>query len=365
MKVFRKKNIKAIAFYLPQFHRIPENDKWWGEGFTDWQAVKDARAFIDNQKQPRHPKKGYYTLLSSETLKWQADLVQKADIYGLCFYHYWFKEGKQLLEKPAEILLKDKTINMRFCFSWANESWIRTWSNIAGNVWTDKYDARTGTNSQTEKGMLIEQEYGLEEEWRKHFEYLCPFFADERYIKHDGKPVFILYRPNAIPRLAHMVRCWNAWAREKGFKGLYIIGTIHQNLERVNKILDAELLHSPLALMNDCPPEYCNGIKCYSYDKSWRRYLEFARWRISSKKCYFCAVTDHDTTPRKGKNGVVFRGMTPKKLYWYFHELVRISRRKHNDYVFINAWNEWGEAMYLEPDEEYGYACLNAVKKAL
>lgn len=163
---------KVIAFYLPQFHRIPENDKWWGKGFTDWVSSKNARPLFPGHNQPRIPAhENYYNLLDKETICWQAELARKAGVYGFCIYHYWFGNHKQLLEKPAENLLQWKDIDINYCFSWVNESWIYSWSKYKGGAWL-----YTNVKGNAEaRGLLVKQEYGDENEWKRHFEYLLPF----------------------------------------------------------------------------------------------------------------------------------------------------------------------------------------------
>lgn len=359
--LFDRNPIKAIAFYLPQYYRTKENDEWWGEGFTDWVAVQKAEQLIEGQILPRIPLKGYYNLESPKVLRWQAMLAKKYNLYGFCFYHYWFKDGRRTLEKPAELLLKNKDIEMKFCFSWANEHWVRTWSNIKGNTWSAQYS--TSQEEVGNSGVLLEQDYGLEKEWREHFEYLLPFFKDDRYIQYEGKPVFIFYRPELIPRLAHMVRCWKKWAVESGLKGLYVIGTIHRQNKRADRVLDAELLHNPNVFTNTLTPERCQGVGCYNYDELWKRYLRMDY--CGNKKRYLSGLVNYDITPRKGRRGIVLKGMTPHKFGKYFRKLVKLSRNRGNEFIFVNAWNEWGETMYLEPDTLYGYACLRELKKSL
>lgn len=194
--------MKTIAFYLPQYHSIPENDAAWGEGFTEWTNVKKSKPVIKKQLQPKVPlDQNYYNLLDEESLKWQSDLAKKYNLYGFCYYHYWFN-GKLLLEKPAEIMLKNETINTKFCFSWANEPWSKTWTG-------------------QEKDVIVEQNYGDREDWLRHFEYLLPFFKDNRYIKEDEKPMFIIYKPDIIPNCLKMMEFFNEQAQKHGFAGIY------------------------------------------------------------------------------------------------------------------------------------------------
>ena len=176
--------MKTIAMYLPQFYRTPENDEWWGDGFTDWTAMSKAKPLFKGHKQPKFPLHNYqYDLLKKETLLWQEKLMKQYHVYGLCFYHYWFKNGRKVLEKPAENLLKWKDIEIPFCFSWANESWGRSWSNLANtNIWASNFETH---KEHIGNGILLEQDYGEKEEWIEHFNYLLPFFEDERWVKPD------------------------------------------------------------------------------------------------------------------------------------------------------------------------------------
>ncbi|MCD7820315.1 MAG: glycoside hydrolase family 99-like domain-containing protein, partial [Lachnospiraceae bacterium] len=172
--------VKIIPFYLPQFHTIPENDKWWGKGFTEWTNVRKAVPLFEGHQQPKLPLGDhFYNLLDDETKIWQAELAKQYGIFGFCYYHYWFKNGKRLLEKPAEQMLKNKDIDLPFCFCWANENWSRNWD---------------GGNHE----IIMAQEYGGKREWEMHFQYLLPFFRDKRYITMNGKPLFIIYKPEQI-----------------------------------------------------------------------------------------------------------------------------------------------------------------------
>lgn len=351
--------MKIVTMYLPQFHVTEENNKWWGEGFTEWVAVKHAIPLFEDHNQPRKPKDdNYYNLLDKHTMIWQADLMKKYGIYGQCFYHYWFKDGKQVLEKPAENLLKWKDVQMPFCFSWANEPWVRSWSAMTdSNVWAQKYEPSKGNVG--DNGILLEQEYGTECEWREHFDYLLPFFKDERYIKIDGKPVFMFYRPNSISRLREMVGCWNRWAAENGLLGIYFIGG---NVSQKG-CLDAVYFHATGSMF---PAEYYrihNSVKTISYDKVWEHMI--AQGKMAQKGTYIGGMVDFDTTPRKGKNGIVVVGCSSGKYEAYLKKVLKLNEDLGNEITFINAWNEWGEGMYLEPDEGNGYAFLEATRRAL
>lgn len=349
--------MKVYAMYLPQFHEVKENSEWWGEGYTDWVATKQAEAYYEGHLQPKVPlNNNYYNLLDKETMIWQANLMQQYGIDGICMYHYWFKDGRRILEKPAENLLQWKDIHMPFCFYWPSISWARSWSKIPGSeVWTTKFDK---TTQETEE-LLLEQDYGDELQWKEHFEYLLPFFKDERYIRIDNKPVFMFYHVSLMDCLVEMVYKWSKWAKEAGLDGIYFIGN-NGKISILNG-LDAEIIQEPLnvkkKMRQSCSD--VNGIKRHSYDECWKHILNVNKKNIG--KVYYCGVVGFDDTPRRGKNGEILEGQSPEKFKKYFSELLAKSEDAGNEITFLNAWNEWGEGMYLEPDEENGYQYLEAV----
>jgi len=167
--------MKIIAMYLPQFYKVKENDEWWGEGFTDWVTAKNAKPLFKGHYQPHIPMNhNFYNLMDKHTMQWQADLMKKYEVDGLCFYHYWFKDGRKILEKPAENLLHWKEIHMPFCFSWANETWARSWGQIQGaNAWADAYEPEQKAGEPT---ILLRQSYGEKEQWKAHLIIYYPFF---------------------------------------------------------------------------------------------------------------------------------------------------------------------------------------------
>lgn len=368
-------NPKVIAFYLPQFHKVAENEEWWGEGFTDWVSAKNAKPLYPGHYQPRIPAHdNYYDLLDKSAMEWQAKLAKKAGVYGFCMYHYWFGNGKQILEKPAENLLKWKDIDINYCFSWANESWIASWSKFTGNAWTNdmKLDKKKNKN-----GMLLEQTYGNEEEWKAHFMYLLPFFRDERYIKKDGKPVFVIYKPDNITKLKKMTACWNEWAIENGFRGIYVIGT-NCKYEKYNG-LDAMLMYEPnytqymdleseswaeklwQRIQRECLKRNIKIMLLLNYARIWQRIVN----RKSQKNIYPGGYVDFDTSPRKGKMGRITYNASPRKFYRYFTKLYRKTKEEKKEFLFLTAWNEWGEGAYLEPDKKYGVAYLNIIRRVI
>lgn len=352
--------MKVIAMYLPQFHRVKENDEWWGEGFTDWASTQNASQLFENHYQPHIPMNGnYYNLLEEKTMLWQANLMKQYGVDGVCMYHYWFKNGKQILEKPAENLLRWKNIDMPYCFCWANETWARSWAKIQdANVWTDVCE-----NDRNKHGnaILLEQQYGNEKDWKQHFDYLKQFFIDERYIKIEGKPVFILYKASIIPCLNKMISFWQDCAKQEGWKGLYIIGGDSKSISA--DCLDAEFFHEPRNAMGYFENEFRkNDVARIDYEELWKCII--SNQYKGRKKTYYWGVVGYDDTPRRGIRGCVLTGNTPELFQKYIAKLFAKSELEGNDIIFINAWNEWGEGMHLEPDEKYKYAYLKALRDA-
>lgn len=346
--------MKKIALYLPQFHCIPENDEWWGKGFTEWTNVKKAKSLFKGHNQPEIPlNNNYYDLSEVTIMEKQAELAMNYGIDGFCYYHYWF-EGKLLLEKPLENMLKDKKVCMPFMLCWANETWSRTW-----------------TGSETE--VLISQNYSeSESEWEQHFNYLLKFFQDERYIKHDNKPVLILYKPQLIKNVYELVAYWNMLARKAGFDGIYF-GYQHHTAflnKDVPNIMDFGVEFEPWFTVQELENQgYKENLvsrvirkilghpKLIDYDLVWNSIVNRPR---NNKSVMPGAFTGWDNTPRRGKTGVVFYKSTPEKFGNYFKGLCESC---DNEFIFINAWNEWAEGAHLEPDEKNGFGYLEAIKR--
>jgi len=355
-------NIKTITMYLPQYHQIPENDEWWGKGYTDWVAVKSAEKYFDEQIQPRIPMdNNYYDLSKAETLRWQADLMKKYNVYGQCFYHYYFKEGRKILEKPAELLLQNKDIDMPFCFCWANDPWARSWSKIKNtNQWAEKFEV------SGEKKILLEQEYGDEYDWDKHFEYLKDFFLDERYIKIDGKPLFIIYRPEGIDCISEMIQYFNNKIREYGISEICFWGA---NISTPMESLQAAIYIHASSYFNLDVTGMCleekriNDVKTYGYDDVWANILNSNP--VQGMKTYFGGIVDQDDTPRRGRLGFCLTGVTPEKFRKYIYELALKNMKSGNEFLFIDAWNEWGEGNYLEPDKKNKFKYLESIRDVM
>lgn len=358
----KEKSMRIIAFYLPQFHAIPENDEWWGKGFTDWTNVRKAKPIYKGQNQPRVPLNGnYYDLSKIEPLKWQADLARKYGIYGFCIYHYWFG-GKLLLEKPAENLLAHSEIAINFCFSWANEPWARTWD---------------GKNRQ----VLMPQNYGGEAEWKAHFDYLLPFFRDSRYIKEHNCPMFLIYRSAAIPNCEKMMECWNRWAKKAGFDGIHFVHTLKRWLpEKRNLPFSAQVEFEPTGVktvselwFNRFRRYILHGINLlfhtqYPLNKriTFQQEVQKSLDNLSVPGTYAGVFIGWDNTPRRGTFARYITEPSKEEFKDYLEKKIRIAKTIYKtNYLFVNAWNEWAEGTYLEPDMMHKYEYLEAIKETL
>lgn len=367
------KKIKIIANYLPQYHSIPENDMWWGKGYTDWIAVKNAKPLYMNHKQPKAPlNDNYYDLSDINTIEWQAALAKKYEIYGFGIYHYWFSSKKQLLQKPAENLLHNKNIDINFMFIWDNGSWKRTWNKISDDQ-EKTYGIEINSKANGDENnieVLAELIYGNEDEWKEHFEYLLPFFQDDRYIKIDGKPIFAFYQSrNDFKTIKKMASYWNELAIEHGLKGITCLSKdilYPVKLEKQMKYVPFQMTTPFIFLKYKILFKYYSinhKLAIFDYDKYWSDILFEAKH--SSKNSYLCGLVNYDDTPRRGSKGKIISGATPEKFGKYMRQLIKISKKQNKEYVFLMAWNEWGEGSYLEPDKEYGYRYLEELKKAI
>ena len=360
---------KILAMYLPQYHAIPENDEFWGKGFTDWLSVRKASPLYDGHRQPRIPlNNNYYDLSLKENIAWQAQLAHKYGIHGFGIYHYWFNNDKNLLTRPVEIISDNKDIDINYFLAWDNISWRRTWSNVKGNDWAPAYDKQKAHKGN---GILIEYIPGGEADWKKHFDYLAGFFHDERYVKIDGKPVFVIFHYSSI--VSKMCEYWNQLALANGFNGIYIIYR-----RAVNKNIPKEentFFYEPSASAWDRLPtkiyrrlmrqlHLTTGLHCYDYDRVWQRLLRKLE-RHGEKNLWPCAFVDYDDTPRRGRGGTVFKHADANKFAANLSKLLSIAKRQEKPYVLLVAWNEWSEGAYLEPDTHNGHQYLEAVRRAV
>lgn len=375
------KEIKIIPLYLPQFHTIPENDEWWGKGFTEWVNVKGAKPLFEEHNQPRVPlNENYYDLSDVETLKWQCKIAKEHGIYGFCMYHYWFS-GKLLLEKPMEMLLAHPEIDIKYCISWANGEWRDAWK------------AKDKSNSK----VLIFDDSDDEQGWVDHFNYMLPFFKDKRYISENNKPLLVIYTPYVILKLNKMLDLWTKMAKDAGFDGLtYIYQSassyfntvwdrsrfqygVEMNPGYVNEVGKKQSkLHSlimkysinikrALGIKRSLMPQKSNQqVQRFDYDEAWQKLLSLKPAPKSNEQMIPCAFTDWDNTPRYGECGWVYNGATPEKFKKYFSQLIKNTKKYYNtDMIFVFAWNEWAEGGYLEPDTKNGWGYLEAIRDTL
>lgn len=355
-----KTNIKPVAFYLPQFHTFKENNEWWGEGFTEWTNTRKATPKYEGHYQPREPHDdfGYYTLDNKEMLQKQAKLAKEHGIYGFCFYYYWFS-GKRLMEKPLDIFLANKDIDINFCLCWANENWTRTWDGL-------------------EKNVLIKQDY-TEEDDINFIKDLKKYIDDERYIKVDNKPVIIVYNPKAIPDCRKTFAVWRKTAKDTGVGDIliWICQTHDINAKKLNIIndVDGEIEFPPhkpniaaldfnqFHVQNDCEPS-----ALYSYDSLINSYMNRNTDESHKLPVYKTVTMAWDNSARRNIGWVNLIYYSLESFYGWVNDTVRYTEKAHKkdkQFMFINAWNEWAEGTYLEPDKKTGYANINTFSRAL
>lgn len=340
---------KIIAMYLPQFHQIPENDEFWGKGFTDWVTVKKAKPLFQGHDQPKVPlNNNYYDLSVKDSVKWQAELAKKFGVYGFGIYHYWFNNETNILTTPVDIIRKNSDIDINYYLTWDNANWKRSWSNLYGNAWAPIIE-----NEKNKVGpqILIPYILGTEPDWENHYNNVVNHFRDDRYIKIDNKPVFsILQYSDEIFRMCEF---WNKLAIRDGFDGIYFIykynklSNIPPNMHTftyepiqtgwTNLSFPARVVNKICRLASFKP-----NLKIYNYDKIWRRIIANANDCCNANQ-YFGAFVSYDDTPRRGKCGTIVKGSSPEKYEYYLRQLLEISERQNKKFVFITAWNEWGK----------------------
>lgn len=349
--------VRVVAFYLPQFHPIPENDLWWGPGFTEWTNVTRALPQFDGHYQPRLPADlGFYDLRSSGVLHQQAELAKKHGVYGFCFHYYWFS-GRKILESPLQTLLSHPEINLPFCLNWANENWTRTWDGMEAEI-------------------LLAQTYepGFEEAFISAIE---PALRDPRYIRISGRPLLMVYRPRLLPNAGETVRRWRTLFAERGlgepFLAMVQFGRSGQaDWDPRLYGFDAAVEFPPHKVGRIRPTsipmarfdlEFKGGIRSYEEMVRFACMQDPQPYRIFRGVC-----PGFDNTPRRPNAGTVFIGSTPQ-LYgkWLRHACEEAQHEPEPDarLVFVNAWNEWGEGAYLEPDRHFGHAYLVETARTL
>lgn len=357
--------MKIIAYYLPQFHEIGENNQWWGKGFTEWTNVKKAKPLYPTHKQPVVPLgHRYYNVLDKSTVEWQTKLMHHYGVYGFCYYHYWF-EGDMLLEKPVKNLLEWKDINQKFCFCWANHDWMKK------------------NKDKKLRKILKKQTYGNQLEWESHIAYLMEYFKDDRYIKINNKPVFVIYLPQNVPELERRLAYYDKICKENGFAGIYLVESVHgvkkSGVVKCSDLASAVTLREPTVALgernffqkaNHIYKSRVSGAKLnepmiYQYEKITKQSIQLLNRSQCEKQIFPGVFTGWDSTPRHGLNGFVIENNHSKLFEFYLREIKEYLNKQREPYVFLNAWNEWAEGMYLEPDEKKEFQMLEVIQAVL
>lgn len=352
------KKARVIAFYLPQFHPVPENDLWWGKGFTEWTNVGKAKPLFFNHYQPRVPADlGYYDLRVAETRKAQAEMAREYGVEGFCYWHYWFGNGKRLLERPFNEVLESGEPDFPFCLAWANESW------------------RGFHHGLKRREVLIEQLYPSKQDYIDHFYEVLPALKDTRYITVHSKPLFLIFHPEQLPDASGFIALWQELAVENGLKGIYFVGQTYDG-DQVGDILSMGF-------------DAANVVRMYDYKKRENQlfylcrkmrslllgsprivpYKEVVKSLVGEEEkrdnVYPTIIPNWDHTPRTGRKGLVFHGSTPELFAHHLKDIGKAIEQKpqEDSIVFIKSWNEWAEGNYMEPDLRYGTSYLQKLKE--
>lgn len=362
--------IKVVAYYLPQYHPFPENDEWWGKGFTEWTNVARAKPLYRGHSQPKIPADlGFYDLRLQIVREQQATLAKEAGIYGFCYWHYWFGNGKQLMHEIFDEVLQSGKPDFPFCLGWANHSWYaKNWNT------TD-----TGKRDR----LLIEQTYPGDDDIRKHYEYVRNAFMDSRYIKQDGKPIFVIFRPEDIPH--NFIELWNKWAIDDGFlNGIYFIARFRPTSfdesgwdDYINRgfsaIIPERLRKNSMvsnyaygkrklqSLLSKITNKYLPNRFDYEKMTHFFSYPEMDR----NNQIIPTIIPNFDHSPRSKNFGYILDKSTPSLFQKHCEDIFESVASKDNKLVWLRSWNEWGEGNYLEPDSNYGKGYIYALREAI
>lgn len=353
--------MKILAHYLPQFHPTPENDRWWGKGFTEWTNVGKAKPLFKGHDQPKVPADlGYYDLRLPEVREQQAELAREAGVDGFCYWHYWFGNGKQLLQMPFEEVLKSGKPDFPFCLGWANHSWYnKSWSE------TKWYS----------KELLIEQTYDGLADIDAHFYSVLPAFKDKRYFRVKDKPLFLIYDAPGIPDVDQFISRWNELAVENNLAGVFFVAQA-DDVAGVNRLEQYKFDAINLSLHNlpfgGQQTSFLARIKRYSKTlltgmpniRDYGSAIKSLYDPVMNKENVFPSlIPNFDHTPRSGKFGKVYLNSSPEKFGEHVRMILQNVKHKDPDYqvVFLKSWNEWGEGNYLEPDITWGKGYIESL----
>jgi hypothetical protein len=362
---------RIIAFYLPQFHPIPENDEWWGKGFTEWTNVGRATPLFKGHYQPRVPADlGYYDLRLAEIREEQAMMAKKAGVYGFCYWHYWFGNGKQLLERPFNEVLATGKPNFPFCLGWANESW-------EAKIWNAK---------QTKKNkLLMEQKYPGKEDNELHFYSLLNAFRDKRYITVDRRPLFLIYKPEQFRNINLFIKQWNNLAYLNGLPdGFYFVAHTSRfseynkltalgfnsiTVNPMSRLINNLNVLTPLMIRRFKKVYYwmmnVNKLTIIEYKHAVKLFIN--KYEDSIENVVPTIIPNWDHSPRSGRNGCILHNSTPQEFAKNVNDALDCIKEKPEEkrIIFLKSWNEWGESNYIEPDLIYGNGYLDVLKKAI
>ena len=362
---------RLIAFYLPQYHPIPENDKWWGRDFTEWSNVKKAKPLFSGHCQPRIPSElGYYDLRNPEVRQAQADLAREHGIEGFCYWHYWFGNGKRILERPFQEVLRSGKPDLPFCLAWANQSWTGIWHAAPDRL-------------------LIEQSYPGQKDYEQHFYAIKEALLDKRYITVDSKKLFIIYEAlkDNLTNISRFIEAWRALALKEGVGEFFFVGfTSEENAPMILESgFDAYLGHLPGYEMSKIM-DHCENLNPFAFFKLFN----IRRLKLYGKKQNLMVyrykdivdagqavpvdsrhipvvLPNWDNTPRCGYQGVVWHDSTPELFRKFLEKAITQVKNKPPEHkiIFIKSWNEWGEGNYVEPDQRFGRGYLEAARDAV
>lgn len=353
---------KIIAYYLPQYHPFPENDKWWGKGFTEWTNVGKAKPLFSGHYQPKIPGElGYYDLRVPEVAEAQAQLAREAGVYGFCYWHYWF-HGKELMEMPFYRMLETGKPDYPFCVGWANESWY-------SKLWN---------KDSVEAELLIEQRYSKDDHI-EHFKKLLPAFKDERYITIENKPFFLIYRPLDMDDVQKFMQLWNNLLRKEGVAESFYFVAHARNEEECDKLRLMGFDAINIGPTTRCLNLY-KGISWIRLKNKLKRFVTGCPNIIDYREIVNqlwkeeyegkddvlpSLIPNWDHSPRGGKNSLVFTNSSPSEWEKHVRNIVEKTARKQNQIIMLKSWNEWGEGNYLEPDYKYGKKYIDVLMKVL